>query len=293
MKRIIKTQFAIVIISIIFATKAYGQKGLYLNVGGGYGIGIAANSNAASYDHIESSGSNTQKISNGSGSFGKGVQFGATVGFMFSENIGAELNVGYLVGTKSTQTINQDNYLMPPFMVSSSYENKMSGNMFRLTPALKFSVGKDKLKPYMRIGLVIGMAGKIKNEITRSRPSFNGVQIVTEQESSMTGGVSIGLSAGLGANYKLNDKLGIFAEIAFISQSWAPNKSLLTKYTENGVDQLSSMTTNQKETIYLNSYTEVFGPSNPNVPAQALKTAMPFSSIGLNIGVQLSFGEAE
>jgi outer membrane protein W len=290
MKGILKTQFAIVIISIILATKAYGQKGLYLNVGGGYGICIAANSGAASFSEIRRNGSNTYEISNGSGSFGKGVQFGATAGFMFSENIGAELNVGYLVGTKSTY-INNDITRTPDFYL---YENKMSGNMLRLTPALKFSVGKDKLKPYMRLGLVIGLAGKIKSvETYSSNVTPLNLVYVTIAESSMTGGVSLGLSAGLGVNYKLNDKLGIFAEIAFISQSWAPNKSLLTKYTENGVDKLGSMTTNQKETIYLNSYTEVSGANNPSVPAQALKTAMPFSSIGLNIGVQLSIGKSE
>ena len=223
MKRIIKTQFAIVIISIILATQAYGQKELYLNVGGGYGISIAANSGAASSDLTTKAGSNTYKISNGSGSFGKGVQFGATVGFMFSENIGAELNVGYLVGTKSTQTINQDKYLMPDFMVSSSYENKMSGNMFRLTPALKFSVGKDKLKPYMRLGIVIGMAGKIKSVETFTESATPLIlPSVSVVESSYTGGVSLGLSAGLGVNYKLTDKLGIFAEIALFLSPGLP-----------------------------------------------------------------------
>ena len=281
------------VIPIIFATNAYGQKGLYLNVGGGYGICIAANSNAASYDRTQIAGLNTNKVSSGSGSFGKGVQFGATVGFMFSENIGAELNVGYLVGTKSTQTLYQDIY-MPPTMLSSSYENKMSGNMLRLTPALKFSVGKDKLKPYMRVGLVVGLAGKLKNVVTRNETYSSGASsYLSVEESSYTGGVSLGLSASLGVNYKLSDKLGIFAEIGIISQSWAPNKRLVTLSTVNGVNKLGTMTTNEKETTYLNSYTQVSSSYNPNVPAQALKIAMPFSSVGLNIGVQLSFGKAE
>lgn len=53
------------------------------------------------------------------------------------------------------------------------------------------------------------------------------------------------------------------------------------------------MTTYEKETTYLNSYTQVSGPINTSVPDQALKIAMPFSSVGLNVGVQLSFGKAE
>ncbi len=36
--------------------------------------------------------------------------------------------------------------------------------MLRFTPALKITVGNGNIKPYMRTGLVIGVASKIKSE---------------------------------------------------------------------------------------------------------------------------------
>lgn len=193
MKDIIKTRSFIVIISIIFATQVYGQKRLYPNIRGGYGICLATNSTVASYSRNSTVESikitDTYKLLNGNGSFGMGVQIGATDGFMFLKNIGAELNVGYLLAAKSTQT-NHQVYSNNSY----SYKNKMSGNMFRLTPSLKFFVAKYKLNPNMRFGLV--MASNIKSKGT----SINVVSpiilsSVSFVEPSYTGGVSSELSS--------------------------------------------------------------------------------------------------
>ena len=159
MKQTTKIQLSVAIMSTLFATQSYSQ-GLYISAGGGYGFSAAGNSSFASTENTSNTATlnntYTYKISNGTGSFGRGAQFGATVGYMFSENIGAELNIGYLLGSKNTNT----NY-ETKFNGTYSSTDTYSGKMLRLTPALRFSVGKDKLKPYMRVGLVIGVGGKI------------------------------------------------------------------------------------------------------------------------------------
>lgn len=289
MKSILKTKLSLAILLIVLVAQVFGQNGLYINAGGGYGISIASNSSASSTDYSSNGSTNSYKISNGSGSFGKGLQFGATVGYMVSENIGAELNIGYLIGGKSTIT-QKTAYSN----TSNSYEDIISGNMLRMTPGLRFSVGKDKLKPYMRFGLVIGMASKIKDVYTTTSidKPFNN-PVVSVQELSLTGGISLGFSTGLGVNYKLSEKLGIFAELGLISQAWAPNKGTITKSTVNGFDNIALLTPSQKEINFVNNYSETIGYQNPSLPSQALKTSMPFSSVGLNIGVQLSFGKTE
>jgi outer membrane protein W len=290
MKQTTKMQLSVAIFSTLFATQAYSQ--LYVSAGGGYGFSMAPNSSFSGTEYTRNpSGTGTvetYKISNGTGSFGRGLQFGATVGYMFSENIGAELNVGYLLGSKITST---DNELKNNGDTYSSTATT-SGNMLRLTPALRFSVGKDKLKPYMRVGLVIGVGNKISTTFSSTDFHSSGGYTNTDQsEMAVTGGVSMGFAAGVGVKYMFSEKVGIFAELGMISQAWAPSKSVLTKSTTNGVDNLPFLTTSQKETDYSTSYTTSSNTFSPGLPSTALKQYTPFSSIGVNVGVHLSFGK--
>ena len=291
MKQTTKIQLSVAIMSTLFATQSYSQ-GLYVSAGGGYGFSMAPNSSFSAIDYTRNpSGSGTvetYKISNGTGSFGRGLQFGATVGYMFSENIGAELNVGYLVGSKITNT---DTELKNNGDTYSSIATA-SGNMLRLTPALRFSLGKDKLKPYMRVGLVIGVGNKIVSKYSSTNFDVsNGKTNIDQSEMAITGGVSMGFAAGIGVNYMFSDKVGIFAELGIISQAWAPSKSVLTSSTSNGADNLQFMTTSQKETDYVNSYTTTSGTFSPGTPSTQLKQYTPFSSVGINVGVHLAFGK--
>jgi hypothetical protein len=250
---------------------------MYVSIGGGYGLTSAPNSGYAGTT-TTSSNPTMHEISNSSGSFGRGIQFGGTFGYMFTQNMSAELNVGYLLGSKITHTETSSRGLFD--------EEKVSGNMLRLAPSIKLSVGKKNIQPYLRFGLVIGLIPKITSVYTYT----NVISPYTEEDQiTYSGGTSIGFSAGLGANYKLNDRIGVFVEFSLISQAWAPTKSVMTKATVNGVDQLPLMTISQKEKEFVNSYEQ--GIYDPNVPTKSLKTYMPFSSIGINAGVLLSIGK--
>lgn len=252
---------------------------IYVSINGGYGIATASNSQYATT--TISSGSPTRYESfNSTGSFGKGLQFGATVGYLFTENIGAELNVGYLIGETITHAQTDSR--------GSFQEEKSSAKMLRLTPSIKIQIGKKNITPYMRFGLVIGLAPKITVSYLLNMP--NSTNPLTEESSRiMSGGTSIGFSAGMGANFKLNKRIGVFAELSLVSQAWAPKKAVFTKSIVNGVDVLPSSTISQKEVEYVNPYVQ--GVFNANEPTKSLKTYMPFSSIGINVGLQIAIGK--
>ena len=252
---------------------------IYVSINGGYGLVSASNSQYASTT-VYSGSPTTYESFKSTGSFGKGLQFGATVGYLFTENIGAELNVGYLIGETITHTQTDSRGLFQ--------EEKSSAKMLRLTPSIKIQVGKKNIKPYMRFGLVIGLAPKIITSYTLNIP--NSTYTHTEESSrTMSGGTSIGFSAGMGANFKLNKRIGVFAEFNLVSQAWAPKKAVFTKSIVNGVDVLPSSTISQKEVEYVDPYVQ--GISNPNEPSKSLKIYMPFSSIGINVGLQIAIGK--
>jgi opacity protein-like surface antigen len=259
-------------------------QGLYLGIGGGYGFPAAKEAN---YDRKVSLGStsNTTDYTKVNLSLGKGVNAGFFVGYMFNKNLGAELGVSYLFGTKTTvlDEASGNN-------VSQKNENINKGSMLRLTPTLKMMVGEGKLQPYMKIGMIVGVASKYTAEYIGTITNPGGSSS-SQEIYEYTGGVSLGFHGGLGINYALSEKLSLFGEIAGNYQNWAPTKGELVTFTNDGVDELPLLTTYEKEVEFSNELTiNSNTPANPGSPDQGLKFYLPFSSIGINIGLVFTLG---
>lgn len=273
-------------VALLLITKASAQ-GTYLTLGIGYGLpavpAITATDNSSS-----SNGTATTynyKIAHGNGSMGKGTQFGLAYGKMLNENIGLELGVGYLIGSNLTT---KDASTSPSYSYSDA--STFSATSLRFTPAIRMTTGSGNVRPYLRTGLVIGVGNKAESS-TRSSSTFSGVTTTSEMDHSLSGGAAVGFALGLGATFKTGNSSSFFAEFGMIAQSWAPTKSVITKYTSNEVDQLPSMTTRQKETDYVDSYSSVGGVSpDTSVPDKELKQHLPMSSIGINIGWHFVLG---
>jgi opacity protein-like surface antigen len=289
MKFKIKLQLAIVIIAVLMGATTFAQ-GLYINAGAGYGFPAAPyllGENSDIQQNGEISSTHHFEIVKGSGSLGKGLQAGAIIGYMFNPNVGAELGISYLFGGKieSKSEYQNDDY-------SNMYESTLSAKMLRFTPALKMTAGKGNVKPYLKTGLVVGVAGKIKSE-SKSTSTGEYNEGTTESEAEGTGGISIGFAGALGADFMFTDNIGIFAEMGIITQSWAPKKGEITKYTVDGEDHLDDMTTHDKEVEFVDSYSYTSGDYDENSPDQELKTYFPFSSVGVNVGIKITLGGAK
>lgn len=278
-KKKINLQLTAVIIAV-FAVSHLQSQGFYISAGGGYGLPAAPSLNG-SYEHddFEIDEYSTLK---GSGTLGKGFQVGGAFGYMLNENIGAELGIMYLAGTK----LKQRDYNTGG--IDNSYHSEFSekATILRFIPAIKITTGKHNLKPYLKTGVIIGIAGKIYYSYSSLSSNLGTHQY--EREIEFSGNTSFGFSGSIGVEYKLNTKFGFYAEFNIITQSWAPGKSVMTKSEWNGVDDLPSMTTSEKETIYVDSYTNE-GLDDPSSPSKALKEYMPLSSIGMNVGVHFNF----
>ena len=208
-------------------------------------------------------------------SFGKGLNFGGTFGVMFNENIGAELGLSYLLGGKSEA---KDIYPM------GTTDYTLSSNMFRIIPSLVIASGLDGVNPYAKFGLIIGI-GSIMYDV-----EDNDAGDITILKFKFDGGVALGLNAGIGATFSLSDNMSLFGEINVVNLSYAPDKSELTEATDNGVDFLIDLTTNDKEIEFVDSFTDNFSTPTPDSqPDKQLKQKFPFGSIGINVGFRIGF----
>lgn len=279
-----KMKTAAIVLATLFFSQANSQ--LYVEVGGGYGLAAAANGYTMQNSSTSFQTGSTSTMAAKSGiSYGKGAQAFVVIGTMFNANVGAELGVSYLAGAKFKSTSTDTSDVGIDKRISTS-----SGTMLRLTPALRLTAGKGNVKPYLKAGVVIGVSPKLKNQLDFPLGSGG----AGNAEAETTGGISIGFSGGAGATFRLSNKLSFFSEVSIITQSWSPKKGVVTKYVSNGVDQLPTLTVSDKETEFVSSLTSTYSPGiypyDTTTPSKTLKTLLPFSSVGLNVGLHIGFG---
>lgn len=271
MMKTIKT-IALLLFLAIF-TNSNAQ--LYIQSNTAYGFNLAPMSISANYS--------PSKVESVKSSFGKGLDIGIGAGYYFNNNLAAEIDFTYLIGGKIEFKDAMDPYTPPATEV-------LTGRMYRIIPTLKFSAGEKKLKPYAKIGCVIGLGTTLTDKSVRYYNMWGGNTDKIEETAIFSGGMSIGMKGNIGMDINLTSKLGVFAEVTFISQAWAPKKIETVSYKINGEDKLSTLDQRDKVTEFVDSY-------DPNVniePHQnnkSLKIYLPYSSWGANIGVRFTFGK--
>jgi len=262
----------------LIANGLYAQ-GAYVSLNAGYGLGSSSQS-LANTTKTSGSSSTITTEENVNLSLGKGLNFGGTFGYMLNKNIGAELGLSYLIGGTTTQknasTGSSTNY----YSTNTDY----SASMLRINPSIVIASGLDGINPYAKFGAVIG-TGSFTADVNESQ-TYSSKTSVFKQTTKYSGGLAVGVSASLGASFKLNDKISLFGELALISLSYAPTKGEITAYTENGADKLSSLTTNDKQTDFVDKTTTTSTATPDSQPNQQLKSKYPFGSFGLNIGLK-------
>lgn len=285
MKKLIFNKFSFAILMICMAANSYSQK-FYLNVGIGNNYTASTvfqmTDNADIYTTINTGTYITgiKRSISENVSFGKGFQFGGTVGYMSSKNLCFELNINYL---KSNEF--EDKYTERYFSFDNVFIQKYQSQMLRFSPTIRFTLDNRVISPYMKMGLVIGVGTKIHVEENFDFRDQNNTEVVQESEFDMTGGISIGFAAGIGINIKTDKCYGFFSEINIITQSWAPEKLSYTKFYQNSMDVMAYVPGNIKESIFVDSYSSDVPNSNTDSPSEKLKSYYPFSNIGWNIGI--------
>jgi opacity protein-like surface antigen len=261
---------------IVFANSAAKAQGAYVKLGAGYNFGIGSNGTGDDYNISQSgSGSNTTftyeqvKVN-----YGKGVNAGIGLGYMFNEHVGAELGIDYLIGGKSELEDNAG---------TTTGTTEKYSRMLLLKPALVISAGMEGVNPYARFGIVAAK-GKVHENITQSSGPDK-----LEREVEYAGGWGVGLQGGLGVEFNLSDNMAFYSELTMSNLSYSPDRGEVTKFTFNGADELSDFTTNEREVEFTDEYTEKGSGTPDSEPTKALKMSLPFSSVGIGVGLKFKF----
>ncbi len=257
---------------LFFGTGIHAQT-FYTRAGLGFAVTTAANISTSSYYN---SGGNASTISGKKEGIGTGVPFVLAAGYKLNPNLGFEFGIDYFTGFSMSSKSGSDTY---------SSTSKTRGQMLSLVPAVFFTFPINKLSPYARLGLKIGIVNNVTYEYNNT---YNSSQLADiESKSKNYGGVAMGVQAAVGTDYAFNDMVSIFGEIQVDGISFSPTHGKYTVYNVDGVDQLSSMDLHEKSWNYLK---EIDNSKNhpSDEPDERFRTNYRFGNVGLIIGAKIN-----
>lgn len=237
-----------------------------------FNIGFAGNAARQTLDYSYSyDGYSSENTTIVSGSLGQGVLANLRMGYQISNAIAFDLGMSYLIGGKITSS---------SVSTFSNSQSELYARVFNLNPAISISHAQNSFGFYARSGILIGIAPKLISDYTVNNSSSSSSYFNKVQKKEFTGGVPFGFSNSLGISYSISPSISIVSELNLYTQTWAPEKSVITEYRLDGVDKLYSLT--DKETTYADSYNSS---SSNNT---GLKFYMPLSSFSFNLGIKLN-----
>jgi opacity protein-like surface antigen len=277
MKRI----FLFVMVLCAMAVTVNAQK-TYLRLGLGGGVGLKSYEGDQWANETYTSSSDNYEIK--SMGLGGGFNAGLAVGYMLSDNIGLELGVNYFFGLNK-----KIHYSDTYGNTTDEVDVKMSGSMLQLVPALVITPNLEKLNPYARLGMIVGILPSVVEKVNATYTTGNPTKATTEEvyKEKNSGGVAMGFTAAVGATLKLSEKFDFFGELMFNGITYAPTKGKVKEWTVDGADQLPNATTKMKEWEYVKKYDD-----DENIPDGSKnkrpKESVNFSNVELNIGIRFN-----
>jgi opacity protein-like surface antigen len=234
---------------IVFILSSMSFAQYYVKLEGGYNLSL--NSVNIGYDVIYNPGDYTYEAV--TGSFGKGVNFSGTFGYDFCSNLGLELGLIYKLSNEFEQNVQGPN---------GNISDTWNGSFFGFTPTFVINAPLEKIKLFAKIGLLIALPTSEIEIVNNSGET---------QRATFSSGTDFGLSGGAGVLVPLSSKIDFIAEFVFVSFTWKPNEVEQTYFDGT------------TETIKLE---DEFNSNNENTQGPVF---IPFSNVGLNVGVKINF----
>jgi hypothetical protein len=276
---------------------AQGDSKVYLKIFGNYGFPTSASYRSTSY--TSSGVNNDYTFTTVKDGLGMGLRAGVGIGLVLNDFINLGLDVENYFGPtiKSSNLFYYDNQagLVTISNTSVDYQAKIA----MVSPNITFkALSQPGFFIYNRLAFKVG-AMKNVTEKTNSEYNERFIEDIninpnptdhitrTKQDFEYQGGLPFGFSAALGFQVKLTDKIRFFAEAEYTYLTYNPKKKVMTKWINNDGTEvdLSQQDKIQVETEYKKSYTIKDGQTDTNAPNPQPTLRMPFSSIGLGIGL--------
>jgi len=279
----------VILLAFLWVSAAGHAQGFFFRAGLGYALPMAGQSIDGSGTPI--SGSRTtstyqQPFKVDNASFAAGMQGAIGFGYMFSPNAGVQLDVH--VGLQAKKYTFKDNNVLIDFGQGAIPRNittiQQADMPVMIAPQLVLKTNGPKINVYSRFGMVVPLMTDVLQDSYVENAPGTGSKTTYLFSSRLKSRFSLGFTAAAGAQYRVNSRLNIFAEVSILSLSTYLKQSNLEGFAING--QPLSVSNVSPQTI---TYTKN-GVLDTNGTTQA-SYSLPFSNVGFNVGVSVSLGK--
>jgi len=269
---------ALIVFSILLLAGMLDAQSLYTRIGMGFSGGTSYTLDLL-YKYTEDVNGRTLRVQ--PVDLGSGFSGTAAFGLMPIKYVGFEFAVSDFNGF-----VDRGDSIVRLFGGTNS-EASIKVNVLSFIPSVVITAGLEKVNPYARFGLVIGVLPSMYHRYESYQPTTNPPKDI-EAIEKYSAGVSLGFQASGGVTFRVSKVIGLFIEMNFTGMSYAPKKSELIKYTLNGEDQLPTMNTKQRETLYFSKLNldEVIPDTSPD---KKLLKSYSLNSVGACFGVVFRF----
>lgn len=236
---------------------------------------------------------------------GQGFRVGAGVSYILNDFINIGLDVDYFKSTISKtkdSSYSQSNVPggisgMDSYDYNERYKTSYTATLLTFSPNITFkAITKPKWYLYNKLGAVMTFGPKSTqrdSKITNERIGWQGLVRETSTANAKTYDWGIknpafGFMGGIGAQFKLSNKLRVFGELQFSHVVFVVRTKTLTNFTVDGVDMLNSLPLSQRQVQFSSSFT-VNQTNEPNAPARATTENIPITYMGFQSGFAYRF----
>ena len=198
--------------------------------------------------------------------YGKGANLGFNVGYILNENMSLEVGFNTQVLTKSKFDNDWSSYNSATsyyYLLGINGYTEMENRNIQLSPLFIYTINRGRINPFIKAGLNFLYS---QSMFTRNYTGL-GSDDFTEISYKYTGEWSLGFKGAAGVSYRANKKLSYYCEFIVVNTQYKYQKSELTSYKVNGVDQMSTV---------LNKVTEL----------RSNEGRVDYSQLGFNIGIK-------
>jgi hypothetical protein len=274
-----------------------GDSKLYLKVYGNYALPTSGSYRNTSY--TSTSVNNNYSFNTVKDGLGMGLRAGVGVGLVLNDfiNLGLDAENYFGPAIRTTNLYSYDNNFGLVQISTSNVDYQ--AKIVMVGPNITFkALSQPNFFIYNRLTIKVGVMTKVTEKTNNEynerfiddvNINPNPTDHITrfKQDFEYKGGVPFGFSAALGFQIKMTEKIRFFAEAEFTQLTYNPKKKVVTLWINNSGEtvDLNAQDKNQVETEYKKDYTIKDGLTNTNAPNPQPILRMPFSSIGLGIGL--------
>jgi hypothetical protein len=236
---------------------------------------------------------------------GEGFRYGAGISYILNDFLNVGIDFDYFKSSisRTRDSSMQSTQLMPNGVMGTNNfteANTISytAQLLTISPNITFkAISRPKFFIYNKIGgILVLKPNAIQHQTIKDSWLANWQGYSRDSTSSTASrydwGIqnpAFGFMGALGGQYKLFERIRIFAEVQFTHVLYVIKNRVLTNYDVNGKEMINTLSLSEREVIFEKNLITNSSASSPNQPTATVTQRFPLTSVGLQAGLAYRF----